>query len=54
MPRRMNIIQEFWLFLRTHRAYWLVPVVVVLLLLVGLVVLSTASGPLAPFIYTLF
>jgi hypothetical protein len=55
MPRRMNILQEFWLFLGTHKAYWLVPIIVVLLLLVGLVVLASAGGgAAAPFIYTLF
>jgi hypothetical protein len=55
MPRRMNIVQEFWLFLRTHKAYWLVPVIVALLLLVGIVALGSAGGgAAAPFIYTLF
>lgn len=55
MPRRMNILQEFWLFMRTHRAYWLVPIILVLLLLVGIVVMASAGGgAAAPFIYTLF
>lgn len=55
MPRRMNIIQEFWLFMRTHRSYWLVPIVIVLLLLIGIVVVgSFGGGAAAPFIYTLF
>ena len=49
---RMNILQEFWLFLKENKAYWLAPILIVLLLLIGLVV--AGSGSAAPFIYTLF
>jgi uncharacterized protein DUF5989 len=49
----MSIIRELWLFLRTRKKYWLVPVVVALLLIGGLLVFAQGSV-LAPFIYTLF
>ncbi|MEQ9438951.1 MAG: DUF5989 family protein [Cyclobacteriaceae bacterium] len=49
----MEIIREFWLFLRTRKKYWLVPLIFFLLLL-GALSLFTTGSPLAPFIYSLF
>ncbi|MBX3291402.1 MAG: hypothetical protein KF881_00765 [Acidobacteria bacterium] len=55
MPRRNNIISEFWLFVREHKAYWLTPIIIVVLLLAGLIILgAVGGGAAAPFIYTLF
>jgi membrane glycosyltransferase len=52
MADRMSIWQEFFLFLKENKLYWLAPIIIVLLLLVAVVVIgSTAAGP---FIYTLF
>jgi hypothetical protein len=47
-----GLLSELWLFMREHKAYWIVPLVVVLLLLVGLITLGSTAA--APFIYTLF
>lgn len=47
-----GIIREFIDFLRDNKKWWLAPILIVTLLLVGLVVLS--ASPAAPFIYTLF
>ena len=47
-----GIVGEFWMFLTENKKWWLLPIVVVMLVLGGLVILS--STPLAPFIYTLF
>jgi hypothetical protein len=52
MSKRTGIVREFFLFLRERKAYWLVPVIIVLLLLAVLVVLGSTGA--APFIYTLF
>ena len=52
MARRAGIVSEFALFLRTNKAYWMVPIVLVLLLLTAVLVLGGTS--VAPFIYTLF
>ncbi len=49
----MEFIREFWLFLRTRKKYWLLPLIILLVLLGSLTVL-TASSALAPFIYSLF
>lgn len=49
----MEILAEFWMFLRARKKYWLWPVFIILLLLGTLVVL-TESTALAPFIYSLF
>ncbi|MCA9136592.1 MAG: hypothetical protein KDB00_07530 [Planctomycetales bacterium] len=47
-----GILREFVWFLRYNKKWWLTPIIVVLLLLVGLAFLTTS--PAAPFIYTLF
>lgn len=47
-----GVVAECWYFLWFHRAWWLLPVVLMLLLLgVFLVLSQTAAGP---FLYTLF
>ena len=52
MAKRMGIVREFFLFLKQNKAWWLAPIVIVLLLLIALITLGSTS--LAPFIYTLF
>ena len=55
MAQRMGILQEFWLFLRENKAYWLAPIIIVSLLLIGLLIAASfTGGAAAPFIYTLF
>ena len=55
MAKRMGILEEFWLFLKENKAYWLAPVIIVALLLIGLVIAASVTGGAgAPFIYTLF
>jgi hypothetical protein len=50
--RRGNLAGEVWTFLRANRKWWLLPLIAVLVLVGGLIVLSSTA--LAPFIYTLF
>jgi hypothetical protein len=46
-----RLLRELWAFAREHKAWWIVPVVVILLLVAFLIVgVSTIS----PFIYSLF
>ncbi len=52
MAKRENIVSEFVAFLRHNKAYWMVPILVVMLLLAVLLVFGGSSA--APFIYTLF
>jgi len=49
---RPSLIKEFWLALRQNKKWFLVPIFLVLLLLMGLVFLGGTY--VAPFIYPLF
>ena len=49
----MNFLIEFFVFLKTRKKYWLMPIILILFLFGGLLVLSQGSV-VAPFIYTLF
>jgi hypothetical protein len=52
---KLTILAEFWDFLRYRKKYWLLPIVVVLLLLVGAILLASGTGAaVTPFIYTVF
>ncbi|HTL68749.1 MAG TPA: DUF5989 family protein [Lacunisphaera sp.] len=46
-----RLLRELWAFARQHKAWWIVPIVVILLL-VALLVVSVSS--ISPFIYSLF
>ncbi len=48
----LTIVQEFMLFITENKAWWMVPILLVLGL-VGLLVILSSTGA-APFIYTLF
>lgn len=50
--RSGNMFGEVWCFLRENRKWWLLPLIAVLVLVGGLLVLSSTA--IAPFIYTLF
>ncbi len=52
MANRNSLLSEFWLFLKSNKKWWLLPIVIVTLLLGALVFFS--HTPAAPFIYTLF
>jgi hypothetical protein len=55
MSQRRGIISEFFQFIREHKAYWMTPIIIAVLLLAGLIVLGAmGGGAAAPFIYTLF
>lgn len=49
----MELLLEFWNFLKSRRKYWLWPTII-LLGLVGLLLAAAQSTALAPFIYSLF
>jgi len=53
MRTRSGVVGEIFVFLWRNKRWWLLPLILALVLLGGLLALSTASG-LAPFIYTLF
>ena len=49
----MNILIEFWAFLRVRKKLWLAPLILVMVMLGGLLILAQGSV-VAPFIYALF
>jgi len=49
----LELIKDFWAFMRVRRKFWLAPIVIIMLMLGGLLVVGQGSA-LAPFIYTLF
>ncbi len=44
------MLREFLEFLRTHKAWWLAPLIIVLLIILALVLLAR-SNSLTPFLY---
>jgi hypothetical protein len=50
--KKPGFFAEFWAYLRHSKKWWMLPILAVLLLLGGLVLLSSTG--LGPFIYALF
>ena len=50
---KSNTVKQLLTLLMEKKAWWLIPMVVVFLML-GLVIVLTQGSALAPFIYTLF
>jgi competence protein ComGC len=48
-----SIVKEMFEFIWKRKAFWMLPIILILLLLALLIVLSQGSA-VAPFIYTLF
>lgn len=51
--RRLGIAGELLSFFMSHKRWWMLPMIIVLLLIGVLLVLAESSA-IAPFIYTLF
>ena len=49
----MSFLKELWVYMRTRKKFWLIPILFVMVLLGGLIILAQGSA-VAPFIYTLF
>lgn len=48
-----GIISEVWDFLKMRKAWWLAPIII-MLILVGTLIIFGQSSALSPFIYALF
>lgn len=48
----MSLVQEFGLFIKENKAWWMVPIIVVLGLVGAMALLTNTAA--APFIYTIF
>ena len=49
----IDLIKEFYAYIRERKKLWMLPIILILLLLSGIITL-TAGSALAPFIYSLF
>lgn len=52
MPK-LELLKEIWDFMRVRKAYWLGPIVLILLFF-GALLIFTESSAVAPLVYTLF
>ena len=50
----MELLREFWEFFKERKKFWLLPILILLLVVIGLAIFSQSAGGLSPFIYTLF
>ena len=48
-----GIVRDFWMFLKTEKKWWLLPLVL-LLVGIGVLIVFLESSALAPFIYPFF
>ena len=47
-----GLLSEFWYFIKNEKVWWMAPIILVLLFMIGFIVWVEAS-PVLPFIYTL-
>lgn len=50
---KLQVVSEFWEFIKYNKKFWLTPIVFVLVV-VGFLLVLASSSALAPFIYSLF
>jgi len=50
---KLNILKEFSHYLLNHKKFILIPIIIILLLF-GILLITTQATPVAPFIYTIF
>ena len=51
--QQRGLLREFWDFIVHEKAWWMTPIVIVLVLMVAFILWAEAS-PVLPFIYTVF
>ena len=53
MTKNKSLIIELWDFLKVRKAWWLAPIII-MLILVGILIIFGQSSAVSPFIYALF
>jgi len=53
MRKNKSLLRETWDFLMERKAWWLVPIII-MLILVGILIIFGQSSAVSPFIYALF
>jgi uncharacterized membrane protein YjdF len=49
----IEFLKDLWGYMKTHKKFWLAPIILVLLV-IGALLVFTQGSAIAPFIYTLF
>jgi len=52
-PGRFYLVSDLWNFMKDHKKWWLLPILLVLFLVAALIIFGQSSA-LSPFIYALF
>ncbi len=53
MSNNKSLIAQIWIFLKERKAWWLTPIII-MLIIVAILIIFAQSSPLSPFIYALF
>ncbi len=53
MGKNKSLLREIWDFLKVRKAWWLAPIII-MLLFVGVLIVFGQSSAVSPFIYALF
>ena len=53
MSKNKNLLSEVWSFLKVRKAWWLTPIII-MLILIGILIIFAQSSTVSPFIYALF
>jgi len=53
MAKNKSLLAEVWDFLKVRKAWWLLPIII-MLVLVGLLIVFSQRSAVSPFIYALF
>ena len=51
--RTPGFLNDLWYVIKREKKWWLIPLIIVLLGIVGLMILAGSAGPLAPLLYPL-
>ena len=52
LGKNQSLVAEFWTFIKHNKLWWMTPIVIVLLAMVGFI-LFAESAPVLPYIYAL-
>jgi len=53
MAKNRSLLGELWDFLKVRKAWWLTPIII-MLIIVGILIILAQSSSISPFIYALF
>ncbi len=53
LSRRITLLQEFWIFIKERKIWWMTPILLILAFL-GVFIILTEKSVVLPFIYAVF